>query len=185
MVAHCIYPDIDDKISTVSTKILTGLLRNELGFKGVITTDSMIMGALIDKYGVGESCAMALEAGADIILMKAENQWRGEMFHTINKWVEDGRISKEAAGKAVLIAKDKGNNLPLDKGKKTLLINQLNTVKTPNDRFDHPSLFTTILEKGWSSLHSYETSFGFENEKEEKAVVSFGHDVLCFRLGAK
>jgi beta-N-acetylhexosaminidase len=95
MVAHCIYPQIDDKISTVSRKIVTDLLRTELGFEGLITTDSMTMGALIDRYGVGESCARALEAGADTVLMKAENQWRGEMFYTIEKWVDEGRITLE------------------------------------------------------------------------------------------
>lgn len=218
MVAHCVYPALDDKISTVSTKIITGLLRNELGFKGVITTDSMTMGALIDKYGVGESCAMALAAGADIVLMKAENQWRGEMFHTIHKWVKDGRISeaeldkkverilslkydtglfekmgrvdqkkaaipytdtevlsvsKEAAVKAVLIAKNQNNLLPLNKEKKTLLINQLNTVKTPNDKFDHPSLFSTMMEENWPELQCYETSFGFESEEDESMVIDF------------
>jgi beta-N-acetylhexosaminidase len=95
MIGHCIYPQIDPEyISTVSRKIVTGVLREELGFKGLITTDSMTMGALIDRYGIGDSCAMALAAGADVILMKAENQWRGEMFYTIKKYVDDGRINK-------------------------------------------------------------------------------------------
>ena len=221
MIAHCVYPSLDDKIATVSTEILTGLLRNELGFKGVITTDSMTMGALIDKYGVGESCAMALAAGADIVLMKAENQWRGEMFYTIGKWVEDGRISvaeidkkverilslkydtglfenmgivdsskasepyidpevvavsKEAAVKSILVARNSKNLLPLNKSLKTLLINQLNSVKTPNDKFDHPSLFTSLMEEDWYDLQSYETTFGFESEKDEAAVVKFAED---------
>jgi beta-N-acetylhexosaminidase len=92
MVAHCLYPQIDDKISTVSRRIVHDLLRDDLGFTGLITTDSMTMGALIDAYGVGEACARALAAGADTILMKAENQWRGEMFYTIRQWVDDGRI---------------------------------------------------------------------------------------------
>jgi beta-N-acetylhexosaminidase len=95
MVAHCLYPQIDDEISTVSRRIVTDILRGELGFTGLITTDSMTMGALIDQYGVGEACARALAAGADTVLMKAENQWRGEMFYTIEKWVEEGRISIE------------------------------------------------------------------------------------------
>ncbi len=95
MLAHCIYPQIDDNISTVSRKLVTDLLRGELGFEGLITTDSMTMGALIDRYGVGEACARALEAGADTVLMKAENQWRGQMFYTITKWVEDGRIAMD------------------------------------------------------------------------------------------
>lgn len=95
MMAHCLYPHIDDKISTVSRAIVTDILRGELGFTGLITTDSMTMGALIDQYGVGEACARALAAGADTVLMKAENQWRGEMFHTIEQWVEAGHIPAE------------------------------------------------------------------------------------------
>jgi beta-N-acetylhexosaminidase len=93
MVAHCIYPALDAEIATVSRRIVRGLLREELGFQGLITSDSMTMGALIDKFGVGESCARALAAGIDVVLMKAENQWRGETFHTIRQWVEDGRIA--------------------------------------------------------------------------------------------
>jgi len=96
MVAHCLYPHIDaDQISTVSRKVVTGILRDQLGFQGMITTDSITMGALIDRYGIGEACARALDAGADIILMKAENRWRGEMFYTIRKWVEGGRIKAD------------------------------------------------------------------------------------------
>jgi beta-N-acetylhexosaminidase len=96
MVAHCLYPHIDpDQISTVSRKVVTGILRDKLGFSGMITTDSITMGALIDRYGIGEACARALDAGADIILMKAENRWRGEMFYTIRKWVESGRIKAD------------------------------------------------------------------------------------------
>jgi beta-N-acetylhexosaminidase len=96
MVAHCIYPHIDpDQISTVSRKVVTGILRDQLGFQGMITTDSITMGALIDRYGIGEACARALDAGADVILMKAENRWRGEMFYTIRQWVESGRIKAD------------------------------------------------------------------------------------------
>ncbi|MCG8480768.1 MAG: hypothetical protein MI724_16870 [Spirochaetales bacterium] len=95
MVAHCLYPQLDGEISTVSRTIVTDILRGELGFGGLITTDSMTMGALIDRYGVGEACARALAAGADTVLMKAENRWRGEMYYTIERWVEDGRIAAD------------------------------------------------------------------------------------------
>lgn len=215
MVAHCMYPHLDpDNISTVSRPIVTGLLRQELGFEGLITTDSMTMGALIDRYGVGESCARALAAGVDVILMKAENEWRGEMFYTIQKWVEDGRIdikeldqkvrrvleikfkyglfenmgiveadkstqvfsdplilqtSQIAAQKSILILKDDLGALPVDKNKKVLLINQLNTIKTPNHAGDHPSLFSELLEQDWHSLDTLETDFG--NNSEDEQVV--------------
>ena len=95
MVAHCVYPQLDDKISTVSRTVVHDILRDELGFEGLITTDSMTMGALIDRYGVGEACARALAAGSDTVLMKAENQWRGEMFYTIEQWVDEGKITQE------------------------------------------------------------------------------------------
>lgn len=218
MVAHCIYPHIDpDNISTVSRKVVTGILRDQLGFEGMITTDSITMGALIDRYGIGEACARALYAGADIILMKAENQWRGEMFYTIQKWVESGKISSEelddkvrrilsikkkygmfkkmgmvnpakaaapykdefviktsqkAAQKAIMVIKDELNALPIDKTKKVLLINQQNSIKSANDIYDHPALFQELMEEGWPTLQTFETSFGY-NEKEEEQVMRF------------
>ncbi len=218
MIAHCIYPQIDpDHISTVSRKVVTGLLREELGFEGLITSDSITMGALIDRYGIGEACARALEAGIDTILMKAENQWRGEMFYTIQKWVEDGRIdanelddkvrrvlrmkakyglfedsglvdaskaaepykdpiiietSKIAAQNAILIPKDELNALPLDRTKKVLLINQQNSIKSPHDFWDHPALFSQLMEEDWPTLQTYETRFGSDPE-QDKAVVEF------------
>ncbi len=218
MLAHCLYPQLDpDHISTVSRRIVTGLLREELGFEGLITTDSMTMGALIDRYGVGEACARALAAGADTVLMKAENQWRGEMFYTIRKWVEDGRIdadeldakvrrvlrlkqkyrlfedlgrvdpteaaepfqasfvietSKRAAQHAILIARDELEALPLDTSQNVLLINQLNDIKTPNDAYDHPGLFSQLLEAEWPTLQTYEVAFGY-NEADEQAVLDF------------
>ena len=217
MIAHTLYPQLDDKISTVSRRIVTGLLREELGFDGLITTDSMTMGALIDKYGVGEACAMALQAGADVILMKAENQWRGEMFYTIEKWVKDGKIeerelnekverilsikydyglfenngmvdaskaskpyrdreiielSREAARRAIMVVRDEDRILPLDKSRKTLLINQQNSIKTPNDFYDHPALFSEIMEAEWPELQTYEVNFGY-NEDDEVSVLRY------------
>ena len=229
MVAHTLYPQLDkDRISTVSRRIVHELIRDELGFEGIITTDSMTMGALIEEYGVGDACAGALAAGSDIILMKAENKWRGEMFHTIREWVEDGRIdadelddkvrrilkmkldtglfenmgkvdpkrvteifsdpeiikiSKKSAQSAIMVIQDELKALPLDKGKKVLLINQRNTIKTPNDFYDHPALFSQIMETDRFNLVTFETDFGF-NEEDEISVLKFVEDndfdlILC------
>ncbi|WP_461205135.1 glycoside hydrolase family 3 protein [Clostridium sp. DL1XJH146] len=102
MIAHSIFPALDEEdIATVSKKIITDLLRNELGFEGVITTDSMTMGAIATRYGVANACAMALEAGADLVLMKAENELVEETFNTIKMFVEQGRISEEELNKKV------------------------------------------------------------------------------------
>jgi len=102
MIAHSIFPSIDpDNIATVSKKVLTGLLREKLGFEGVIATDSMTMGAIATRYGVANACAMALESGADLVLMKAENELVDKTFNTIRSFVEKGRISIEELDKKV------------------------------------------------------------------------------------
>jgi beta-N-acetylhexosaminidase len=95
MVAHCIYPKIDENnVSTVSKKIITGIARDHLGFEGVITTDSMTMGAISTRYKVEEACAMALQAGADLVLMKAENGLVEATFMAIKRYIEEGKISE-------------------------------------------------------------------------------------------
>ena len=95
MIAHSIFPAFDNKrIATVSKAVLTGLLRDEMGFDGVITTDSMTMGALANQYGVANACALSLEAGADLILMKAENHLIEDTIEAIRGFITSGRISE-------------------------------------------------------------------------------------------
>ena len=96
MFAHTTVPTIDPsmEISTVSKKIVTGLLREKLGFEGVISTDSITMGALMEKYGVGKSCALAIWAGCDLVLNKTEDEFRDQGFCELKRFVEDGKISE-------------------------------------------------------------------------------------------
>ena len=212
MLAHTIYPQLDPvNISTVSEKIVTRLLREELGFSGVITTDSMTMGALVKRYGVGEACARALLAGSDIVLMKAENECRTMVFDTIYQWVSEGRITESeldqkvgriiqlkhdyglfdkmgmvdlsgvnepikspivietarmTAQSAIMIVRDEQSLLPINRTKKTLLVNQLNTIKSPNDSYDHPSLFSQLVTEVWPECEVFECQFGYDKERE-------------------
>lgn len=97
MIAHSIYPALDpDNVATVSYKIVTQILRDELGFKGVITTDSMTMGALASRYGVANACAMSLVAGCDLILMKAENNLVEETIDKIKQFLQEGKLTWKA-----------------------------------------------------------------------------------------
>ncbi len=71
MTAHSIYPAVDsEEIATLSEKMLKGVLRDKLGFKGVITTDAIGMKGVTLKYDVPTACLKALKAGADMILMR-------------------------------------------------------------------------------------------------------------------
>jgi beta-N-acetylhexosaminidase len=68
MSAHIISPALDgDRPATLSGRILTGLLRGELGFEGLIITDGMDMQAIAATYGTEQGTALAIAAGADAI----------------------------------------------------------------------------------------------------------------------
>ncbi len=73
MTAHICLSTLDQQHpATLSKPILTGLLRQELGFDGLIVTDALVMGAITDTYGPYEAAVLAVAAGADVVLMPAD-----------------------------------------------------------------------------------------------------------------
>lgn len=91
MTAHITMKNVtsDDLPATLSKAVLTGKLRDELGYDGLIITDSMEMGAIIKNYPNGEAAVKAIEAGVDIVLLAYDYC---EAFDAVIKAVEDGRI---------------------------------------------------------------------------------------------
>jgi len=73
MTAHLQLPALDpERPATHSAAVLSQLLRQELGFQGLVVTDALVMEAIASHYGAGEAAALAFEAGADLILMPAD-----------------------------------------------------------------------------------------------------------------
>lgn len=69
MTAHIVYPQIDpEHPATLSAKVLDGILRQSIGYQGVVITDALMMKAVYDRYGHARSSVMALQAGADMVL---------------------------------------------------------------------------------------------------------------------
>jgi len=103
MVAHNAYPALDPELvpATVSRDIITELLREEMGFDGVITTDAMGMGAIVRRWGVPVAGAMAFKAGVDLVLLKFDNELRSQVFFELKRWVEDGRITEDELDESV------------------------------------------------------------------------------------
>jgi beta-N-acetylhexosaminidase len=96
MTAHTIYPPYDKTYpSTLSRAILTDLLRKELGFEGVIVSDAIGMAAILKKWPLPKACAMAIAAGVDTILLKADDESRSQCFFGIKGAVERGELSEE------------------------------------------------------------------------------------------
>ena len=70
MISHCIYPAWDSKPASLSRVIMEDLLRTELGFKGVVVSDDMTMGAIpSDEKTWGEAVVSAIASGADLVLV--------------------------------------------------------------------------------------------------------------------
>lgn len=71
MSAHLAVPAIDDPglPATLSSKLLTGVLREQLGFHGIIVTDALEMGGIAQGFSAGDAAVRALQAGADVLLM--------------------------------------------------------------------------------------------------------------------
>jgi beta-N-acetylhexosaminidase len=102
MTGHSIYPAYDDKYpTTLSEKILTGLLRKELGFDGVIVSDAIGMAAILKKWPLPIACAMAIKAGVDTILLKADDESRTQCLFGIKRAVEKGELPEERLNDAV------------------------------------------------------------------------------------
>jgi beta-N-acetylhexosaminidase len=70
MTSHTLYPALDpDNPGTFSSTILRNLLRAQLGFDGVLITDDLEMGAVVERYSQADAPIAALQAGADLLLV--------------------------------------------------------------------------------------------------------------------
>jgi beta-N-acetylhexosaminidase len=71
MVGHANYPALDDSgfPSSLSRKIIHGILREEWGYRGAVISDDLDMGAIVGHYGLAESVTRAVEAGNDLVLL--------------------------------------------------------------------------------------------------------------------
>jgi beta-N-acetylhexosaminidase len=71
MIGHALYPSIEEGTtpSSLSAKVVTDLLRGELGFRGLIMTDDLDMGAILNHYGLEETIRLAITAGNDFAMI--------------------------------------------------------------------------------------------------------------------
>ena len=102
MTGHSVYPAYDAKFpTTLSEKLLTGLLREELGFDGVIVSDAIGMAAILKQWPLPRACALAIKAGCDTLLLKADDESRSQCFFGIKQAVESGELSEKHIDEAV------------------------------------------------------------------------------------
>lgn len=104
MSAHVAFPAIEPSglPATLSPNVMTHLLRDELGYSGLLFTDSLEMGALAaNGYPVPIASATALQAGADVLLFNSGDALHRQAHAEMCAWVERGDISHERIEAAV------------------------------------------------------------------------------------
>ncbi|MFM2430453.1 MAG: hypothetical protein RLZZ511_1666 [Cyanobacteriota bacterium] len=100
MSAHLQVPALDaENPTTFSKKVMTGLLREQMGFDGVIVTDALTMGAIADRYGNAESVIQSIAAGVDMLMMPTDALGA---IDALCDAVESGRLSRAQIEAAVV-----------------------------------------------------------------------------------
>ncbi|WP_165423346.1 glycoside hydrolase family 3 protein [Ktedonosporobacter rubrisoli] len=104
MIAHLYLPQImpeADIPSSVSASIINGLLRTQLGFKGVVISDCLEMHAILDTIGSSRASVLALQAGTDLILVSHTYERQRAAFEAIRSAVKEGELTQEVINQAV------------------------------------------------------------------------------------
>jgi beta-N-acetylhexosaminidase len=143
MTAHVAVPQITGDAgtpATLSSSVLTGLLRESLGFKGIVATDALEMGGITTRYWTGKAAVAALRAGADVLLLPPDAT---VAINEVERAVRRGELSEDQINRSVrkvLAAKSRvglplQRTVPIDRIAETVAAPD--SVKLAQDIADH------------------------------------------------
>jgi beta-N-acetylhexosaminidase len=102
MVSHLLMNKIDpENPATMSKAVITNLLRNDMNFQGVVVTDDMTMGAIINNYDIGDAAVSSVVAGSDIIMVCHGYDKQTEAMDAVRSAVETGFIQETRIDESV------------------------------------------------------------------------------------
>jgi beta-N-acetylhexosaminidase len=101
-VSHEMIPAVDPNLpSSLSHRIITGALRHELGFSGVVITDSLYMGALNQRWSVSQAIVLAVAAGADMVIGPYAPQMVQDAKNALRQALSTGVLTRTGIDTAV------------------------------------------------------------------------------------
>lgn len=181
MTAHVTFPAIDDTRAiskkdgaeitipaTLSYRVLTELLREEISFEGVIVTDAFTMKAITDHFGEGEAVVRAVKAGADIILMPLDV---GVAFHAILEAVESGEISEERIDQSVRRILDLKDKYGILTGDDEDLTDKIRRVQQVVGNSEHRALEKEVSEKAVTLVKNEREILPFRLDNEQRILL--------------
>lgn len=96
MVAHLLIPALDkDYPTSISDKAINGLLRTGLGYNGVVVTDDLTMGGLLQDNEIGDAAVRAVLAGADLLLVGHDEKLQQRVLTALQRGVKEGSITED------------------------------------------------------------------------------------------
>ena len=101
MIAHIKLSKVEDLPSTLSNKVVTGILRKQLGFNGVIITDDMTMGAITQTYNLSDAALKSVNAGCDIVLVAQGPQNSVLVLNALKAAYQDGKLTEQRIDESV------------------------------------------------------------------------------------
>jgi beta-N-acetylhexosaminidase len=102
----------------MSSQVLEGVLRRELGFEGVLVSDDLEMKAIADNYGIGEAAVLGAIAGVDLFLVCHKAHFQNEAIEALVRAVESGRLPRariEEANRRLDVLSEKFSHPPEDR----------------------------------------------------------------------
>lgn len=102
MVAHILLPKIDDNYpASMSKEVITGILREDYDFDGVVITDDLTMEAITDHYNIADAAVQTVKAGGDLLLVAHNPNLIAKVFDKLKAAVENGEISEDRIDESV------------------------------------------------------------------------------------
>ncbi|MFE4712544.1 beta-N-acetylhexosaminidase [Paenibacillus sp. NPDC056722] len=102
MVAHILFPKLDpDRPASLSRMIIGDLLREEMGYKGVVITDDLTMGAIMKHFDLGQAALDSVNAGSDILLVAHEYNNEKRVREAILQSVKNGKLKESRIDESV------------------------------------------------------------------------------------
>jgi beta-N-acetylhexosaminidase len=128
MVAHILMKTIDPiSPASMSKTMITDVLRDKMGFTGVVVTDDMTMGAIVENYNIGAAVVKSVNAGSDIILVCHGYDNQVNAINSLKSAVKNGRIAEERLNDSIYrILKLKGKYGLSDKKTTSINVDEIN-----------------------------------------------------------
>ncbi|MFJ6694707.1 glycoside hydrolase family 3 protein [Streptomyces sp. NPDC091272] len=97
MTGHIRLPQVDDLPATLSRRVVTGLLREEMGYEGVVISDALEMAPILDRWGFGGAAVLAWSAGVDLVLLGATDGEKilPEVYEAVERALATGELARD------------------------------------------------------------------------------------------